>query len=227
MKRRIVRIGVVAVSVAVQLAGCNAVLGIHQTLGEEWDGGTSSSSTSASTSSKGSSASSVYTNPLMTGDGAVPVPVDAGAVTHWANWPMPNPPAASLPHPQVYSTTTQGIVHDTVTGLDWQTNTDGVMRSWNDAVNHCASLPDNGGGWRLPSRIELFSIVDYSTTPAINSASFGPLPDDASTLAFWTSSLKAGDNAHAWAVDFGSSVDLIFPQATTGLLFVRCVRGGS
>jgi hypothetical protein len=162
----------------------------------------------------------------MTGDGAVPVPVDAGAVAHWANWPMPNPQYSSLPHPQVYMTTTQGIVHDTVTGLDWQQNVDGAIRSWNDAVNHCASLPDNGGGWRLPSRIELFSIVDYSTSPAINTTSFGALPD-ADTLLFWTASLKAGDNSNAWAVDFGSTVDLVRPVPTTQQLFIRCVRGGS
>jgi hypothetical protein len=230
MNGRSGRIGGALLGAFFALAGCDAVLGIHEPLGYDWDGGVSQSTSSSGTSSSASSSQngSSYMNPLTNGDGATPPPIDAGNVQHWANWPMPNPMSAGLPHPQVYDTATAGIVKDTVTGLEWQAAIDGVTRSWNDAVAHCASMPDSGGGWRLPSRIELFSILDYSTAPAISTTSFGALPiTDSGSFIFWSASLKAGDNTQAWALDFGSSVDLVFPKATTAALLVRCVRGGS
>jgi hypothetical protein len=229
MKGRIGRIGGALFGAVVVLAGCDAVLGIHDPLPYDWDGGTVSQSTASSTASTSTSVNgSSYMNPLTSGDGAVPPPVDAGNVARWANWPMPNPMNTGLPHPQVYDTTTPGIVKDTVTGLQWQATIDGVTRSWNDAVAHCASLPDSGGGWRLPSRIELFSLLDYTVAPAINTTSFGAFPTtDSGSLVFWSASLKAGDNSQAWALDFGSSVDLVFPKSIAVAYLVRCVRGGS
>jgi hypothetical protein len=159
-------------------------------------------------------------------DWSAPVAVDAGMVANWANWPMPNPQSTGLPHPQVYDTTTAGIVKDVVTQLQWQAASDGITRTWADAIAYCAALPDFGGGWRLPSRIELFSIVDYTTVPGISAAGFGALPTtDSGSLVFWSASLKAGDNTQAWAVDFGSGVDLVFPKPVTAAFLVRCVRG--
>jgi hypothetical protein len=218
-------VGAAAIASVVGLAGCDAVLGIHQTLDQVWDGGAVAEATSTS----GASMQNGSTSTLSTaGDGAVPPPVDAGGVERWANWPVPNPMNTQLPHPQVYDTSTPGIVRDDVTGLQWQATVDGIARDWKDAVSYCASLPDSGGGWRLPSRIELFSIVDYTTAPAINTTSFGALPaTDAGSYAYWSSSLKAGDNTQAWAVDFGTSVDLVFPKLITLPTLVRCVRGGT
>jgi hypothetical protein len=114
-----------------------------------------------------------------------------------------------------------------VTGLDWQANIDATARSWSDAVLYCASLPDQGGGWRLPSRIELFSILDYTVAPSINAAAFGALPSGgAGSLFFWTASLKAGDSTLAWAVDFdANSLDLLIPRMVGTPALARCVRG--
>jgi hypothetical protein len=233
MKGRTI-IGVGGIGVALSLAGCDQLLGIHDTIDQDWDGGSglpsgSNAATSMSSSMSANQDGSMYVNPVSSGDGSVPPPIDAGNVSHWADWKMPNPPNTMLPNPQVYDTTTTvGIAQDTVTKLQWQTATDGVVRTWNAAVAYCASLSESDGGWRLPSRIELFSILDYTTAPAISTASFGALPVlDSGTYVFWTSSLKAGDNSQAWAVDFGSSVDLVFPKALTTTYLVRCVRGGS
>jgi hypothetical protein len=152
--------------------------------------------------------------------------VDAVPVAPWANWPMPNPPSTGLPHPQVYDTSMSGIVRDTVTGLQWQAAVDGVARTWADALAYCAALPDFGGGWRLPSRIELVSIVDYTTMPAISAGAFGSIPIlDSGTLQFWTASGKAGNPAMAWAIDFGTGVNFASPSAVTSPLLTRCVRG--
>jgi hypothetical protein len=229
MKGRIAKIGVGVLAVVTPLVACNAVLNIHDTLNEDWDGGTVGSTMTSTGSTTSSGASSAYSNPLMSGDGSVPPPVDAGQVAYWADWPIPNPTLTELPHPQVYTTTTQGIAQDAVTGLQWQANVDGTLYTWNDAVIHCASLPDFGGGWRLPSRIELLSIADYTLSPAINASSFGPMPvaNSAGQILFWTASLQAGNNKEAWALDFGTGVDLVFPQVRTTASYVRCVRGGT
>src|SRR5215471_9261180 len=39
-------------------------------------------------------------------------------------WPMPNPPSTGLPNPASYDTSVSGVVHDRVTGLDWQSVVD-------------------------------------------------------------------------------------------------------
>jgi hypothetical protein len=166
-------------------------------------------------------------------DAAVPGPTtlfDASPVTPWAGWPVPNPPSSQLPHPQVYSTSVPGVVRDAVTQLEWQTSVDGVTREWNEAVSYCATLANDSGGWRLPSRMELVSIVDWTQTLGIDVAAFGPLPAPSTSpgtqaLLYWSTSRRAGDSTQAWAVDFGSGVDLVLPDATTNLHYVRCVRG--
>jgi hypothetical protein len=215
-----------AFALGLGLWGCNAVLGIHSTEGPEWDGGAALTSNGSSNSSSQDSGS--YVNPTMNGDGSVPPPADAGVIPTWANWPVPNPPSTQLPNPQVYDTSVTGIVRDTVTHLEWQTSIDGVTRTFNEAVMYCATLPDKNGGWRLPSRMELFSILDYTQYPGITAASFGPLPPgDGGSERYWSSSLKAGDITAAWTVEFGSSVDLVLPVKLNELWFVRCVRGGS
>jgi hypothetical protein len=223
-------------SASVLFVGCNAVLGIHETLSDEWDGGAALSGASTMSNSSVSVSQTSYSNSLSAGDGAIPAPIDAGVVVRWAAWPIPNPPSVALPHPQVYdTTTTPGIVRDEVTYLQWQASSDGAFRDWNDAVNYCNSLATAGGGWRLPSRIELFSILDYTEQPWINSTSFGSLPDASPSDShwpgdkFWTASLLAGNDRQAWVVDFtgGTDVDLVFPQPLSTKYLVRCVRGGS
>jgi hypothetical protein len=221
---------VTAVAVAV-LAGCNAVLGIHPALNEEWDGGRLGDGAPAAVQT--GSTGSTFAGSTSSAAG----PTDAGPVAQWADWPMPNPPSIvpSLPHPQSYDTSSPNIVTDRVTGLEWQAAGDGTLYTYVDAVAYCAALqvPSAGGGWRLPSRIELMSIVDNTQEPRIDGKAFAMPAGDASTVvAFWASSLLAGDNSHAWIVDFGMSTNLLVtaqiqpaPGQALGRSFVRCVRG--
>lgn len=222
-----------AVAVSVALLGCNAVLGIRPALDQEWDGGVLADGAPAVPPS-GSSGST--TGGSTTFD-AGPIP-DAGSVARWANWPMPNPPSISpsLPHPQSYDTSNAGVVIDTVTRLQWQATVDGNLYAYGDAIEYCGSLqiPPAGGGWRLPSRIELMSIVDNTQQPRIDGSAF-PMPstDSGTTISFWASSLLAGDGSHAWVVDFGTSTNLLVtaavqPSSASPLpqrYYVRCVRG--
>ena len=134
---------------------------------------------------------------------------------------MPNSSADNLagaPNLESYTDNEDLTVTDNVTGLMWQ---NGVLGSkmQPDAIMYCTNLRLGcHSDWRLPSVIELFSIVDYGKTfPSIN-AIFSPPPSG----VFWSSSLPPGSPNYAWSVDFGSG------YANYGLLTdlrgVLCVR---
>lgn len=136
--------------------------------------------------------------------------------SQWARWPMPNPVGLGLPNPQSYDTTTAGVVLDKVTGLMWQRTLGADSYTWSEAQAYCSALGLNGlGGWRLPSRIELISIFDFSKAPArIDATAFPNTP----ATSFWTTSSGGGSYYY---VDFSFNVGLAQP---TELSRVRCVR---
>jgi len=79
--------------------------------------------------------------------------------------------------------------------------------------------------WRLPTRLELISLVDFTVAspgPTIDPAAFPNTP----TEAFWTSSPLAGVCSAAWFVNFydgdGDYADL--PETAYR---VRCVQGAT
>ena len=103
----------------------------------------------------------------------------------WAAWPMPNPVGAGLPNPASYDTTTPGVVLDNVTGLMWERAVGLGSHTWADANAYCGGLVLAGrNDWRLPTEIELLSLVDYTKSkPAIDPTSFPNTPAG----AFWSS----------------------------------------
>jgi hypothetical protein len=107
-------------------------------------------------------------------------------------------------------------VFDTVTGLTWQRATAGPY-SWNAATSYCAGLSLGGiaaGGWRLPRKLELESIVDLrAVNSAIDQTAFPntPLTD------FWASSPS---ERHRWFVNFASGSS----QRADTSASVRCVH---
>jgi hypothetical protein len=75
--------------------------------------------------------------------------------------------------------------------------------------------------WRMPSKEELYSIVDYSRyNPAIDAAYFPNTPNSWA----WSSSPDAYDSYGAWIVDFSSGYGNY--DGKSGSYFVRLVRGG-
>jgi hypothetical protein len=140
----------------------------------------------------------------------------------WADWPMPNPTSAQLPNPSSYSgDSVSAVVKDLVTKLEWQGSVQMAVFSFAGATAYCESL-DYGGfsDWRLPSRIELVSLVDYTqSNPAIDPTAFPGTP----AAAFWTSSPKVSFSmSEAWTVDFASGATASTELGT--MLQVRCVR---
>ena len=117
----------------------------------------------------------------------------------WANWPVRQKTTANY-------TIGADTVTDNVTGLIWQKAVTADTYNWAEAKTYCAGLSLGGQpGWRLPTRIELFSIVDSSTAnPAINTTAFPSTPP----VNFWTSTpldSSVGFGAgNAWIVQFGA-----------------------
>lgn len=137
---------------------------------------------------------------------------------------MPNARSSGLPHPQSYDASGE-LVLDEVTGLAWQASVDeGPGESggftWEEAVEHCDGLEEDGyDDFRLPTRLELVTLLDPSTTaPAIATLAF---PDTPPT-PHWTASPFAGDPEQAYRLDFllgdTGSVSKDAEQS------VRCVR---
>lgn len=126
-------------------------------------------------------------------------------------------------HPPAYIDNGNGTVTDNVTDLMWQKQDDGLTRNWNDAGRYCGGLSLGGQtDWRLPSDIELMSIVDYGAySPSINTTFF---PNTQSS-DYWSSSTAAPNIASAWIESFINGY-VGYHGKTSSTAYVRCVRGG-
>ena len=110
---------------------------------------------------------------------------------------MPNPASAGLPNAASYADSGDGTVTDKVTGLMWERFASASTYKQADAAAYCAG---KGSGWRLPTRLELVSLVDFtvpSPGPTINQA-FSGTPG----TVFWTSSPVVGNPSSMWGVFF-------------------------
>lgn len=156
----------------------------------------------------------------------------------WADWPVPNSQEASDHRPS-YSVAAQGAtVMDLVTQLVWQRDLPVVYEgcsgsygpgdatgsgcSWAEATSYCARLAlDNegiAGSWRVPTKIELESLIDETRfDPAIDPTFRMARPD-----AFWTAASSVGREQSAWYVifNYGYSAE----KGTESPYRVRCVR---
>lgn len=103
---------------------------------------------------------------------------------------------------------------DSLTGLEWEQDASQQGTLWSGASAHCAGL---GNDWRMPTLLELISIVDYGRAPVMPaefSQGFG---------FFWTSSVHPTGNH--WGVNFAEGVVGGWGDNVPGTLNVRCVRG--
>ena len=113
-------------------------------------------------------------------------------------------------------------ITDSRTGLMWQKQDDGTVRTWENAISYCEGLTLAAqSDWRLPNIKELKTIVDNTKySPAIDMTYF---PNTQSS-SYWSSSTDAGYTDNAWCVSFDSGNVGNDGKADTG--YARCVRGG-
>lgn len=119
-----------------------------------------------------------------------------------------------------YTRSAAGVVTDNATGLQWQDDAVGSTMSWSDAATYCTGLALDSGGWRLPTKQELKSLVDYSRhSPVID-----PIFQNTASYSYWSSTTYAPDTDKALAVYFYYGNGYAYSKTTT--FYVRCVRGG-
>ena len=123
-------------------------------------------------------------------------------------------------NPPSYTDNGNGTITDNVTGLIWQKEDDNTQRTWSDAGTYCDNLTLGGqSDWRLPSKKELISIVNYGTySPSINTTYF---PNTNSSV-YWSSTTIAYNSSGAWIVLFNDGYVVIDYKSSS--YYVRCVR---
>jgi len=118
-------------------------------------------------------------------------------------------------------TIASGAVTDEVTGLTWQRAVPATSYEWAEAQTYCLNLILAGkSDWRLPTKKELESIVDWRVAiPAIDISAFPETP----AVLFWSSTRWTGSPS-AFVVSFkdgrSESSDVRYAYR------VRCVRCG-
>lgn len=125
-------------------------------------------------------------------------------------------------NPMSYTDNGNGTITDNVTGLMWQKQDSGQKYSQVQAIAYCSGLSLGGhSDWRLPSRMNLITIVNYgSYNPAINQIYF----PSTQSYDYWSSTASAVSTTYAWYVYFGDGnvVDTV-PVFND---YARCVRLG-
>ncbi|AGF76657.1 Protein of unknown function (DUF1566) [Desulfocapsa sulfexigens DSM 10523] len=109
-------------------------------------------------------------------------------------------------------------VSDQQSGLMWMKSSDDIARRWQDAITYCNERVFAGhDDWRLPSKFELESIVNYGRSfPAVNEVFSCP------GSFTWSKTVHVGNPEYAWSVYCDDGADHWVHKTNT--YSVRCVR---
>lgn len=138
----------------------------------------------------------------------------------YPTWRMPSPPGVPSDVAASYAIADQTAT-EANSRLTWQRSfTD--KRTWDSAVAYCADLSLGGfDDWRMPSRIELVSLVDFTRLPSIDQEAFPNTAND----YFWSASPTSTRKEFYFSLYFGAGLTAFgIPGGASG--HVRCVRGG-
>jgi|GEM_PF-6809317 len=111
-----------------------------------------------------------------------------------------NQKAAWFSQDRLYEQTVEGIVTDTGSELSWQQRAPQHQLSWAEAKRYCAKLKlANINTWRLPSRLELLSLLNYDNPyHAYDSIYFAAEP----AVAYWSATVYDNMPSHVWIAQF-------------------------
>jgi hypothetical protein len=174
------------VIVAPMLVACNAILGISDYERGECPGGSACLDEGGPPDTGprpdgGNDAGRDATPQAVDAQGAVPV--------SWARWPMPNYPQAevdaNVPTYNPQASSDAGAVVDSVSGLVWRPVADAEKKefTFDEATKLCTDA--KGGTWRLPTRIELVTLLDLGKTNPTSDPVFRLEAQKYWTTSFW------------------------------------------
>lgn len=122
--------------------------------------------------------------------------------------PAKNHPTTQNSVQTPYQLNADGTVTQSKTGLIWQGQENETKRPWPAALDYCESLQLAGhSDWRLPTKVELNSLVDFTQ----NHAEY-----------YWSSSLYESFAEYAWLISFPNGREA--KHYKTIPHYVRCVR---
>lgn len=121
-------------------------------------------------------------------------------------------------YPPTYTVGTNSTVKDSVTGLTWY-QTSLKAATWSNAVQACQTSVGGGmKGWRLPTRLELVSILDTGHyDPDLDTTAFPDFADG----DFWSST--GGPPGTTWVVQLNLGEQHADPSSV--MHFQLCVQG--
>lgn len=129
-------------------------------------------------------------------------------------------------NPMSFTDNGNGTITDNNTGLVWQKQDEGTTRTWDVANSYCNNLVLGGASdWRLPTKKELMSIVDYGIPapgPTINTTYF---PNASAGSTYWSTTVSYKPS-NAWSVRFGDGFVSSYYLKGSPDYYVRCVRSG-
>jgi hypothetical protein len=135
---------------------------------------------------------------------APPSDLDASGTSpvQWPRFRMPNYPQDGGPTENRASYSGDaGIIADNVSKLVWREPVEPGLFTFEEARAKCAAITA-GGRWRLPSRIELVTLLDLRRRPSID-----PMFASTAEIAYWTSSeVRPYTERRRWVVTFTSTV---------------------
>jgi hypothetical protein len=115
-------------------------------------------------------------------------------------------------------------VLDKETGLVWE-RAPAIQLIWAEARRACTALTTGGRkGWRLPSILELMSLIDPSAASPGPKLPLGHPFTNISPSGYWSAMMDADVSSNAWNVDFGNGNVGSFSKGNGFLSW--CVRGG-
>lgn len=136
----------------------------------------------------------------------------------YAHFPISNVAGSGLPN-EVSYTVAEELVSDRVSGLVWQRASSPSEMGWDEAREHCAGLTLGGrDDFRLPGRIELVTVLDFTEVPVVASAF------DAVADYHWSASRASFVQGSAYSVYFGAGETAI-ARADPGRARALCVAG--
>jgi hypothetical protein len=116
-------------------------------------------------------------------------------------------------------------VRDNETGLVWERSPRITMSTWSAARGDCANTIIGGRkGWRLPSIVELSSLVDINS-PGLALPQGNPF-NNVQSAHYWSATVDADPvNTNAWLVLFQTGFVLTSNKAGDQTGHIWCVRG--